>query len=446
VPLRLNVPAARRRRILVLALPIIGGMVSQNVLNLVDTAMVGVLGDSAIAAVGMGGIMNFVTSALILGLGAGVQAMASRRVGEGRHAETAVPLNGGLVLGIAAAIPWAILLWFAVPSIFPLVVDDPAVVGQGVPYVRARFVAMAAMAMNYSFRGYWNATDRSALYMRTLVLMHAANIVLNWLLIYGNLGFPRLGATGAGVASAAATWLGTLYYFLLGIRHARAGGFLRGLPDATTLRTMVRVSLPAGLQQLSMAAGYMAFYAIAAMLGTAEVAATTVTVNLLLVARLPGMGLGFASSSLVGQALGRKDVSDARRWGWDVSKIGFLVVGAIAIPGVVVPELLLIVFLHDPDTLALAVGPLRLISVFMAFDAVGSVLMLSLMGAGDTRRVMLLSTGIQWLLYLPLAYLVGPVLGLGLTAVWLTNIGYRLALCLVFAVVWRGASWTTIRV
>ena len=81
---KLRVPLARRRRIFGLALPIIGGMLSQNVLNLVDTGMVGTLGDAALAGVGLGGFANFLFFAFILGLSAGVQAMAARRVGEGR--------------------------------------------------------------------------------------------------------------------------------------------------------------------------------------------------------------------------------------------------------------------------------------------------------------------------------------------------------------------------
>ncbi len=101
----LVVPLERRRRILHLALPIIGGMVSQNVLNLVDAGMVGSFGDDALAAVGVGGFLNFLLTAFILGLSAGVQAMASRRVGEGRESESAVPLNGGLVIALTVAIP-----------------------------------------------------------------------------------------------------------------------------------------------------------------------------------------------------------------------------------------------------------------------------------------------------------------------------------------------------
>ncbi|MDH3728808.1 MAG: MATE family efflux transporter, partial [Myxococcales bacterium] len=153
----LYVPVERRRRILGLALPIIGGMLSQNVLNLVDTAMVGTLGDAALAGVGLGGFANFLLSSFVLGLSAGVQAMAARRVGEGRRAETAIPLNGGLLIALIIAVPWSATLIALAPEYFPWLTTDPSVVEQGVPYLRARLFAMAAMGMNFAFRGYWNA-------------------------------------------------------------------------------------------------------------------------------------------------------------------------------------------------------------------------------------------------------------------------------------------------
>ena len=100
-------PKDRRNRIFGLALPIIGGMVSQNLLNLVDTGFVSRLGDEALAAVGQGSFANFMCVAFITGLAPGVQATAARRKGEGKDDETAVPLNGGLVLATGLGVPLA---------------------------------------------------------------------------------------------------------------------------------------------------------------------------------------------------------------------------------------------------------------------------------------------------------------------------------------------------
>ena len=101
-----------------------------------------------------------------------------------------------------------------------------------------------------------------------------------------------------------------------------------------------------------------------------------------LVAILPGMGLGLAAASLVGQALGRGNREDAVTWGWDVSRLAMLVVGVGALVGVVAPDLLLRIFLHDEVTIALARNPLRLLGATMTIETLGSVLMNGLLGAG----------------------------------------------------------------
>lgn len=423
-----------------------GGMLSQNVLNLVDSAMVGVLGDASLAAVGMGGMVNFVVSSFIMGMSSGVQAMASRRLGEGKKSETAVPLNGGLLLVLAIAVPWSCVVWLLVPSFFPWLVDDPEVVGIGVPYLQTRVVAMTALGMNFAFRGYWNAVNRSSLYMRTLVFMHVINIALNGLLIYGLWGLPKMGAVGAGWASAISTWLGTGYYFYLGFRRARPAGFLRGLPHGQVFSGMMRLAIPTGMQQLFFALGMTVFHWIVGQLGTRELAATSVLVTLLLVGVLPGMGFGLAGMSLVGQALGRKDVADARLWGWQVAALASAVVSVLMIPGLIAPHWILGVFLHDPVTLGLAEGPLRLLALTLGLDAVGMVLMNALFGAGDNRRVMWISIGLQWGLFLPCIYLVGPVLGWGFSWIWTFQVGYRLIQTALFSWLWRGGGWTAIRV
>ena len=439
-----GVSPRRRKRILTLALPIIGGMLSQNVLNLVDTAMVGTLGDSALAGVGLGGFANFLFSAFILGLSAGVQAMAARRVGEGRWSETAIPLNGGLLLALVLAVPWSAVLVTFAWEYFPILTSDTAVVEQGVPYLRARLVAMFAMGMNFAFRGYWNAVDKSILYMRTLISMHVLNIFLNWVLIFGNLGAPELGAAGAGVASAIATIFGTASYFLLGRSYARDCGFLHGLPSRDTMRQILRLAAPAGLQQFFFAAGMTVFLMLVARMGTPELAATKVIIDLILVGILPGIGFGLAAASLAGQALGRGEPDDAKQWGWDVAKIAVGVVGALSVPAVLFPELILSGFIHDPATLALAKNPLRVAAGFLFIDSVGMVMMNALTGVGDTKRVMYIGVGFQWLLFLPLVYVLGPTLGFGLVVIFALQAAYRGLQAITFASMWQRGRWQTI--
>lgn len=436
----------RFRKILTLSLPIMGGMMSQNILNLVDTAMVGTLGKGALAAVGMGGFATFTSQALILGLAAGVQAMAARRKGEGREEEMAVPLNGGLLLSLLIGVPLSLLLYQAAPTLFPYLVGDPEVVSQGIPYYRMRLIGVAAVGMNFSFRGYWNGVNLSRLYMRTLIGMHLANIVLSYGLIFGRLGLPEMGTAGAGLGTTLSVLFGTGIYFVLGYGHAREAGFLQRLPNRESLRSLLTLSIPNSIQQVFFASGLLALHWIVGLVGTTELAAANVLINLTLVALLPSIGLGLGAASLVGQALGRGDPEDASRWGWEVVMVGVLLLAVLGAPLWITPVPLLGIFLHDADALGVAVPPLRLVGLTIPMEALGMVLLNALLGAGDSRNVMLVSILTQWAFFLPVAYLVGPQLGYGLFGIWVVQLLYRSLQALSFAALWRRGTWKHIQV
>ncbi len=443
----LALPAERRRTILTLAVPIILGMMSQTVLNLVDTLMVSSLGASAIAAVGFGSFANFLSIAFVTGMSTGVQAIAARRKGEGRHSETAVALNGGLMLVACIAIPLSAILIFIAPHFFGLLSNDTEVVSIGVPYLQVRLVAMVAVGSNFAFRGYWNGVDKSRLYLRTLIVMHISNVAISYTLIFGAFGAPTLGATGAAVGTAASGFIGMAYYFYLGMAHARPSGFLRGLPDRLTLTSMLRLSVPSGLQSMFFAAGLTTLFVIVGRIGTFEVAAMNVLITVTMVAFLPGLGLGLASATLVGQALGRKDIDDAERWAWDVIKVGIAIMLLLGLPMAIAPRLILEAFFgNEPEALALAVLPLRLAGLTVWVEAILMVLLNSIMGAGATRIALVVNVGMQWLLFLPAAYLIGPVFGWGLLGVWIARITYRMLQALVLMLVWKQRRWSGVQV
>jgi putative MATE family efflux protein len=421
-------------------------MVSQNLLNIVDTAMVGFLGDPALAAVGLGGFVVFMCQALILGISTGVQSSAARRKGEGRIDRAAAVLNTALLLVLVIAPVFSLVLIQLAEPAYPYLNSDPEVIERGVPYIEWRLGAIVFVGMNFAFRGFWNALDLSKLYMNTLIIMHACNIVLNYVLIFGNFGAPAYGVTGAGMASAISMAIGTAIYFYLGFRHVEKGAFLRGLTNAQETASLIRISLPAGLQQLFFAAGLVAMFWIIGRIGTPELAAANVLITVLLFAILPGLALGIACTTLVGQALGARDTDDAYRWTWDVAKVTVILLTVLGLPMWLVPDLVSSIFIHDPSTRELARWPMRIMGLTMPIEAISFAFMHGLLGAGDAKRVMLVSIGTQWLVFLPLAYLVGPFLGFGLLGVWLLQGGSRALQSFLFTEMWRGRKWQHIKV
>lgn len=421
-------------------------MVSQNLLNIVDTAMVGFLGDPALAAVGLGGFIVFMCQALILGISTGVQSSAARRKGEGRGDRAAAVLNTALLLVVVIAPIFSLVLIQLAEPAYPYLNSDPEVIERGVPYIEWRLGAIVFVGMNFAFRGFWNALDLSRLYMNTLIIMHACNIVLNYALIFGNFGSPAYGVTGAGMASAISMAIGTMIYFYLGFRHVGKEHFLRGLTNRHETASLVRISLPAGLQQLFFSAGLVAMFWIIGRIGTPELAAANVLITVLLFAILPGIALGIACTTLVGQALGAGEAEDAYRWAWDVARVTVVLLTILGLPMWLVPDLVSSIFIHEPSTRELARWPMRIMGLTMPIEAIGFAFMHGLLGAGDAKRVMMVSIGTQWLIFLPLAYFVGPFLGFGLIGVWLLQGGSRALQSFLFTEMWRGRKWQHIEV
>lgn len=429
-----------------LGLPIMGGMLSQSLLNLVDAAMVGSLGEAALAGVGLGGYANFMAIALVMGLGVGVQATVARRRGEGRNGQIAAPLNHGLFLAALLALPLMLLCWFNAANIISLLSSDAEVIDIGSDYLRWRALAIIAVGCNFAFRGYWNGIRQTGRYLQILVAMHGFNIIISYGLIFGHFGLPEMGAAGSGLGTSIAMFMGTAMYFLLTWRTGRKHGFMRCLPSLVDIRFMLRLSLPNSMQQFFFATGVTVLFWIVGQIGTSELAIAHVLVNLALLLILPGVGLGMAATTLVSHSLGEKNPQEAYRWGWDVVRVAVVTLFLMGLPFWLAPQLVLQVFTQDPHLLALGEWPLRITGLGMTLDATALVLTQALLGAGASRTVMSVNLGSQWLIFLPCAYLAGPVLGGGLLAVWLLQTLYRTMASVIFAIMWRRKHWTDIQI
>lgn len=436
----------RRRRILRLATPIIAAMLTQSLINLIDAALVGSLGEVPLAGVGIGGYAMFLVTALVFGLSSGVQSQTARRHGEEAWQVRARPLNAGLAIALCVSLPLTLLCLWQAPRLMALINPDAAVNAVAVEYFRWRVLSLAAVAMIFCFRGYWNGIEQSGFYLRIMLAMHVVNVAASVCLIFGYLGLPAMGAAGAGAGTTLSLYVGLLLWALLSLRHAVPSGFLAGVPRRPALLTTLRLATPHSFQQLWFAAGYAVLFWILGRIDTASVAVGHVLVNLSLLLILPGVGLGMAAMSLVGQSLGRQAHGDAHRWGWDVVRLAWLCLAALALPMALFPEQILGVFLRDPELIALARLPLQLTAVMIVLDGAALVLAQALLGAGASRTVMTTTLSLQWLVFLPLAWWVGVVMEQGLLGIWWVQLGYRCLNSLWFATIWQRRQWLRLEI
>ena len=435
----------RLYRVLSLTLPIIAGLLSASCLTLVDTYMIGKLGSQPLAAAGMSSFLSFMCFGVVMGISNGVQVIVARRKGENRLDETGEVLNAGLLICLVIGLPLSIVLWLLTPMLYPFFNDDPEVLVHAVPYFQWLLVGTVFVGAKLAFRGYWNGVDRSMVYVITLIIMNVVNVVANLVLIFGYLGFPALGIRGAGIGTLIAQIVGVVIYFIMGFKLTYHQGFMRKLPTIRVIKQLLVLSIPNSIQQVFFSLGISMIFWLVGMVGTDEVAVTTVLINIMLFAVLPAMGLGLGAMTLVGQSLGAKDLSDARRWGWEISQVGAVMLFSIGLPMWIIPDLILGLFVEG-DTIALGHLPLQLLGLALVIEGPSFVLMHTLLGAGEMKRVMIATLVSQWVFALPLGYIMGISMGYGLLGIW-TSLGVaRLGLGLVFIGLWRGYHWTKLQI
>ena len=440
------IPRERIRRILSQGLPVMGGMSTYVFLELIDVLFVGMLGTTALAAVGISVFLLYTFLALFGGVTIAVQAATSRLVGEDSTPAIAKFLNAALLIVAVAAPLASVLVVYATPLVLGQMTDDPAVLSEGVPYLRWMLAGTTAFALINAFMGFWNATDRAQIYLRVIVVEVAVNVPLNYVLMFGAGPIPAFGVEGAGIGTFIAAWVGVAYHFALTYQRARTQGFLAQLPSGEDTRVLIRLMVPAGLQQFLDNQALTLMFRIVAWIGTTEVAVYSVLVNLIGAAAVPAFGLGVAGATLVGQAMGRKRPDEAHAWAWDVIKVGAAIMAVLGIPFWVFPEAVLGIFIHEPKTLLVGVTPCRILGLMITVNCVGYMFASLLNGAGDVRRVMYVNLATQYLVLLPGAYLFAIHFGYGFIGLWLVHqIGFRALNSAVFTVLWQQRRWADVR-
>lgn len=433
----------RRRRIGKIGVPIMLGMSIYVILEIVDMLFVGRIGTTALASVGISVFISYMFMAIFGGVSVGVQATTSRLVGQGEKEDLGRYLRTALLLAFLIVPPFSILLMIYSPEILGLMSDDTELVSIGSGYLAWLFGTTFLFIINSAFMGYWNATERTGLYLRVNVLTAVVNIPLNYIFIFGLGPVPAYGVTGAGIGTCLAAFVGAGYHLILGFRYI--DGLWAGSVKKY-VRVFVSLAMPVGMQQFTDALALTLMFRIVAFIGTVEVAVYSVLVNLVSAVALPAWGLGLAGATLVGQAMGAMNQEEANRWAWDVVKLGTVMMVLIGTPLWLFPEFFLGFFIKDAETLAVAVLPCRVLGIMVGINGLGYLFSSLLNGAGDVKRVMYVSLATQYLVLLPFAYYFGVYAGFGLIGIWLTHqIGFRALNSLILTILWQQRRWAKIK-
>ncbi len=429
-----------------LAFPVSIALSSSLVMSLIDLAMVAPLGSQATAAVGLSVFSQTLVLAFVVGIAPAVQGLVARRRGEGSTEPKCVPLNGGLLTALIVGAPLTIFGYFFAPFFFSLISSDPEVTKIGVPFLRVLYTAIVAAGMGSAFKGFWTGMEKPNVYMAIVLFMSFLNFCLNYVLISGRFGAPALGATGAAIGTAISLYAGVIINFAITYLHFRKDGFLTVKPERSLLVRIFKVGLPGTMQEFFFSAGYIVFYWMIGQVGTAELAATNVQVRISMVFAILSMSLGSASATLVSKTVGEGDPAGAAQWGWDSGKLGVISITLLALPLVLFPRFFLSIFLSDPHAISIAVRPWQLVTALAGLGSLIYIFSYTLVSVGDGSRVVMISFGTQWLLFLPAVWIVGPYLHYGLLQISFIQAAYGALAASLITAIWAQGRWKKIKI
>ncbi len=373
--------------------------------------------------------------------------------GAGRPRRIGPAVWQGIYFALLAGVVLAALAPLAQPF-FDWSGHDPSLREPEVEYARTLLagglptVLMATLSSFYSGRG------ETLLVLRVNVVVTAVNLVLDPLMIFGLLGFPKAGVVGAAIATVISQAVGASLY-LIGFLRAEAReryATLSARPDPPLLGRLLRFGLPSGLQFSMELFAFALFLLIVGRIGTLELAATTIAFNLNGLVFVPMLGLGVGISALVGRYLGAERPEVAERATWTGLGLAFVYMGFWSTLYLAVPEWLLSPYAVGGgaeafrDLGALGAFLLRFVAVYSIFDMINLTCASALRGAGDTAFAMRATVALAFGVMLGPAYLACVVLGAGVFVAWSAASGYVVVLGLLLLRRFRSGHWKTLRV
>jgi len=394
------------RAIFLLAIPMVLEMVLESLFAVVDVFWVGRLGADAVATVGLTESLLTLVFAVGMGLALSTTAMVARRIGEKDPAGAAVAGVQSIVLGLATSLIVGLPCMFYAPELLRLMGASPEIVATGSGYARIALGGSGAIVMLFLNNAIFRGAGDAAVAMRLLWVSNVINLFLDPCLIFGWGPFPKLGVTGAALATFTGRSVGVFYQFYRLLRGTERIRILRSQLRVNfgVLLRLVRVSLTGILQFAIANVSWIGLVRIVSLFGSAALAGYTIAIRIVIFVILPSWGLSNAAATLVGQNLGAREPERAEQSVWRTGLYNMAFLGLVGVVFVLFTEPIIRLFTNDPAVVPLAVSCLRILSYGNIGFAYGMVLLQAFNGAGDTVTPTIVNFFGFWLLEIPLAY------------------------------------------
>jgi MATE family multidrug resistance protein len=451
------------RTILRLALPTVIAMLSQSIVNEIDVFFFKQLPNpedsNAQAALLPSLLLVWLFGGSLSAISVGTQALTARRYAERRYEAAGAVLANAAFFSLVAGIAFAVLGAFTISSLLGLVIKTGTPVHHiAYSYSKWRLLGVVSMAMTMALKAFFDGIGKTWVHLVSALVMNVLNVLMCWTFIFGNLGMPRMGAPGAGFSAFVSTWIGLGIMLFYGVRERGRFHPVRWSNLSKRLTwDILKLSIPAALATVVMMVGFGLFTKVAGRLDADAAAgvlhrreavngaATTDIVAILKLTFTACIAFGTATATLVAQSLAAKRPADASRFGWASVRLGLVIFGVVGLAEGVFFTPQIVRFISDSDSVrAAAILPMRMMGIVTPIIAVAMILSEALFGAGNTKFVAAAQFCLVFFVLVPLAWVLGIELHVGLAGMWVGAVTYAVGAAAVMTLKFKGGAWKSI--
>jgi putative MATE family efflux protein len=412
--------AMTQRRVLTLATPIIGENLLQTAVGAVDTFMVARLGAAAVAGVGTGSALVFFLISILSAIDIGATILVSQAIGGGDKNRANLLARQAVGWGLILAIPLSLGMFVAAPAVIGLYGAESDVAAAATTYLRVTAAGSAALMLSFVCGAVLRGAGDSRTPLAAGAMANVTNIVVAYALIFGHFGLPELGVAGSAAGAVSGRAVGATF-MLMAMARGRKAISIRGSvgwrPHVGTARQLLKLGVPAAVEQVLSVGAFTALMGVVALIGTAALAAEQITFTALSLAFLPAFGFSMAATALVGQSIGARLPADGKAAARIAMRFAVLWMGTGGAVAFLFGERIVSIFTDDPAVVADGVVALRALSIALPFWAIWFVAGGGLRGSGDTRTPLIIGPATMWLSVL-IAWVAVRWFGGGLGTVW----------------------------
>jgi putative MATE family efflux protein len=423
--------------------PIFLGLLAQNVINVTDTAFLGRVGEVALGAAAMGGLLYICVYTIAFGFSVGSQILIARRNGEGNYRAVGPIMWQGTAFSFGMAVCLLILMYFSAAPLIRLLITSDSIYGATYEFFTWRIWGFLFAFVNVMFRGLYIGITRTKVLTMNAVVMALVNVVLDYALVFGELGLPEMGVRGAALASVIAE-ASSLLFFLLYTYYKvdlKKYGLNRfGQFDLSMVLRILRISCFTMVQYFLAMAIWFVFFMALERLGQRQLAVANIVRSVYVVLLIPVQALSTTANTLVSNLIGAGGSSGVVTLLHKISRMSFLIMVVCVGLCVAFPGSILSVYTNEESLLVESVSALYVVCGAMLIASLANVYFNGISGTGNTQAALVLEVFVQ-VFYALYIIVVGMVIQAPVDVCFTTEVIYYVLMLGSSLIYLKKAKW-----